>query len=334
MNPSAFHSSDGPPCKRGFTLVELLVSMAVLVLLVVLVTQLTNGAASTIRSSGKHMDSDTQARLIFGRMSEDFSKMLKRPDVDYSTFKSATPGMLPSPPYSPNIAVNTQTQSGNDQLAFYAETTGYYSGAGTAPGGAKKAATSLVAYNTAADPYTLAGKVNVLRRMGKTLGWEPNSGSWQNVAYLPILLTAQWPALFSTTPQDPDYQTIGNMVFRMEYTYLLKPNYASGGNQPARLSITPWDTTAIPPHTSVNGFQDVSAIVVAIAVMDSNSRTIVSTSGYKGMGDQLHDAQEGVDVASDWIASVNSPDFAANAGIPKAAASAVRIYQRYFYLGL
>ena len=313
--------------------------MTVLALLVLLVSQLINAAATTVANSGKYIDADTQARLIFSRMGVDFDRMVKRPDVDYSTFKSGTAGTLPSPPYASSTATNTQPQPGNDFLAFYTETAGYYSGSGTAPTGIQKSAVSLVAYNMAPDPYNQNGQVNVLCRLGKTLGWEPNAPSWQNMTYLPAMLTTQWPNLFNSNQQDADYQTVGNMVLRIEYTYLLKPCNTGTPPLPARLSITPWNPAATPAHSSINGFQDVAAIVVTIAVLDSTSRAVVQDYSKLGSNKIFTDAVEGStdpkyggDIAAAWSAAIFAPTFASSANIPARAASAVHIYQRYFYL--
>src|SRR6266496_2193954 len=68
---------------RGFTLVEMLVSTGVLVLLVLLVTQVINTTATTVRPANKHIDTDTEARTVFDRMAVDFAQMFKRTDVDY-----------------------------------------------------------------------------------------------------------------------------------------------------------------------------------------------------------------------------------------------------------
>src|SRR4029450_8088566 len=69
--------------QRAFTLAELLVSTGVLVLLVLLLSQLLNTTATTVRPGNKHIDTDTEARIVFDRMAVDFAQMLKRTDVDY-----------------------------------------------------------------------------------------------------------------------------------------------------------------------------------------------------------------------------------------------------------
>ncbi|MEI8309441.1 MAG: prepilin-type N-terminal cleavage/methylation domain-containing protein [Verrucomicrobiota bacterium] len=309
---------------KGFTLLELLVSVAVLALLLVLVTQMLNGASAVINRSGKHMDADTESRLLFNRMAGDIARAVKRTDLDYSAFKQPA-GTLGRQYNSASIPANLQTV--NDQMAFYSETDGYFSGA-KAPSGVEKSPVALVAYMVANDPYSgLPG----LRRLGKGLGWEPDTAAnWGCIAYLPMTLLGQWPKLFG---DDPDYKTVGSQVFRIEYTYLLKAT----ATQPARLSVTPWDTTATPPHTCINGFKDVAAIVVAIAVLDTTSQVLVKdysslTALFPDAVDSISDTTYKGDIAAAWKAVVNSPTFAASAQIPPIAAANVRIYERYFYL--
>ena len=91
----------------AFTLVELLVAMAVLSLILVVTSQLVNSTAAVTGNSDKHMDADGQARFVFDRMAVDFSRMVKRPDVDYY-FQKHTGAPA------------------DDQMAFYSEATGYY----------------------------------------------------------------------------------------------------------------------------------------------------------------------------------------------------------------
>ena len=97
---------------HAFTIVELLVSITVLVILVLLVSRLFNSAATVTTSGNKRMDADAQLRPLFDRMAVDFSQMIKRADVDYYLKSSAN------------------TQSGNDQIAFYSTIPGYYPSSG------------------------------------------------------------------------------------------------------------------------------------------------------------------------------------------------------------
>ena len=67
----------------AFTLIELLVSIAVLAIIIVLVARLMSSATLAMSQSGKRMDSDSQVRIIFDRMANDFAAMVRRQDVDY-----------------------------------------------------------------------------------------------------------------------------------------------------------------------------------------------------------------------------------------------------------
>jgi prepilin-type N-terminal cleavage/methylation domain-containing protein len=67
----------------GFTLAEVLVSMSVLVLLTLMFAQVMTTATAVSRTGNKHIDTDTQARVVFDRMALDFAQMLGRTDVDY-----------------------------------------------------------------------------------------------------------------------------------------------------------------------------------------------------------------------------------------------------------
>src|SRR5438045_5788836 len=67
----------------GFTLAELLVSVFVLGIILLMVAQLMTSAAAITRTGNKHIDTDTQARVVFDRMALDFAQMVKRTDIDY-----------------------------------------------------------------------------------------------------------------------------------------------------------------------------------------------------------------------------------------------------------
>ena len=84
-----------PTCE-AFTLIELLVSVVVLVIVIFVVAQLTNSTTAVTRTGNKHIDTDTQARVVFDRMALDFAQMLKRTDIDYYVKqRSGCPGIAP-----------------------------------------------------------------------------------------------------------------------------------------------------------------------------------------------------------------------------------------------
>src|SRR5438876_10355289 len=129
---------------RGFTLAELLVSVAVLTLLVLMLTQLINNAAPIARTANKHIDTDTQARVVLDRIAVDFAKMLKRTDVDY--YLKQPNGNYKGHGNGHGYGNKVQSgQQGSDQIAFFSAVPGYYPSTGA------QSPVSLVAYRINQD---------------------------------------------------------------------------------------------------------------------------------------------------------------------------------------
>jgi prepilin-type N-terminal cleavage/methylation domain-containing protein len=266
----------GPESVRGFTLVELLVTMGVLVLLVFLASQLLNTAATVTRLGHKQMDADAQTRQLLDRMEVDVAQMVKRADVDYyvksSWFATAAPSPAPgciaycSNLYNPAIVgsgVRTVVQRGNDTIAFYGYVPGYYPATGS------QSPLSLVAYrvyNPSPAPAPCAD-CNKLERMGKGLVWNAVSNTDVPVVFLPIPIASPvptpelpqptvspnpapaWPEIANRNASwsdlvPPQSEIIGPQVFRFEYYYLLKgqtdPINTSNVYDP-RFTDMPWD---------------------------------------------------------------------------------------------
>ena len=300
----------------AFTLAELLVSMAVLVLLVLLFTQLLNSAATVTTLGHKRMDADSQARQLLDRTAIDFDQMLKRSDVDYFAKRTAAPNSIGG------------TMNGNDQIAFYSMVPGYY------PSSSNPSPLSVVAYRVNSNS-------NRLERLGKGLVWNGVSTdpSFAPVLFLPLTINSIWSY---ATNQEPDaaYEVIGPDVFRFEYYYLLKGQVVSGTTYNAVLTDTPWDTR-ISGHTSVSGMQDVAATVIAIATIDPKSKVLLNNAQLAtlggtlidfgaplgGAGCPLPDWQAPGELLRQWQCVLDRTN-----GLPRPAISGIRLYERYFYL--
>ena len=267
--------------KHGFTLAELLVSIAVLALLVLFVSSLVNSAATITTLGNKRMDADSQARQLLDRMAIDFTQMVNRSDVDYYLKSS----------------VNPQT-GGNDQIAFYSGVAGYQPATSSST---QHSPISLVAYRINSQ--------NKLERMGKGLVWNGSTADTP-VVFLPLTIAATWPAATNATT-DADYQEIGPQVFRFEYYYLL-----TNGN----LSVTP-----------TSGMQNVAAVVVDIAVIDPKSKVPLTDLQITALVGQLDDYAAGM-VPGQLLAKWQSKLDANTSGLPRPAVSAIRLYERHFYL--
>src|SRR6266496_142022 len=223
-------SGNGPKQRgrvRGFTLAELLVTVGILVMLVLLFTQLLNSAATITTLGHKQMDADSQARQLLDRMAVDFAQMVKRADIDYY-LKSAQTAV-------PDCTTCT-SQTGNDRIAFFSTTTGYY------PTPSYRSPVSLIAYrvNSDASSTNPARSYNKLERMGKGFVWNGVSASYSPIVFLDSATPPQntiankWPAAVSASLADPDgdYELIGPQVFRFEYCYQLKGASDPTGGSP------------------------------------------------------------------------------------------------------
>jgi len=281
---------------NAFTIVELLVSVALLVVLVLLVSRLFSFAAIIATSGSKRMDAEAQTRPLFERLAVDFSGMVKRSDLDFFGKNTA----------APNSAGGSM--AGNDQIAFYSAVTGYY------PSSGSQSPVSLIAYRVNGQ--------NKLERVAKGLLWNGVSASSTPVVFLPSTIAGSWASatdLTAAPSPDPDTDLIAPYVFRFEYYYLLK-----NGN----LTATPWDTSA--GHGSVTGLQDVAAISVCIAAIDPKSRVLISDAQLTTLVGRLPDFATSMrpgGLMSQWQAALD-----ASTDIPRPAVSAIRIYERYFHL--
>ena len=173
------------------------------------------------------MDADSQARLVFDRLDDDFSKMTKRADVDYIFSKY------------PAVVAGPGTPGANDKIFFYSEAPAYASGTVT---GANRSSVALVGYRietSGSTPYQL-------ERLGKDLTWDGNSSGATvpgGMAFLTFATSSTTPLAASTiafnwsstmgsptdnppysppSGSDPSYHVLADSVFRMEICFQVK----------------------------------------------------------------------------------------------------------------
>jgi len=273
----------------------MLVAISVLALLVVLVTQLVNNAASVTTLGNQRLDADSQARPLFERMALDFAHLVRRSDVSYYVKTAGTP------------------MTGNDLLGFYSAIQGYHP---TTP-----SPVSVVAYRVNSDPSNSVA-YNRLERMGKGLDWNGASSASIPVVFLPLTLHGTWPSVASSSAyDDPDptrrtYEIIGPQVFRFEYYYLEK---ATGS-----LVSFPAAWTSL----SAMAVKDAAAIVVAIAVIDPRTKVLLSNSQIATLGESLPDYASGWgpgELLTRWQSALDGIS-----NLPRPAISSIRLYERSF----
>ena len=283
---------------RGFTLVELLVSLGVLSLLVFFVTSLVNSAATITTLGHKQMDADSQARQFLDRMAVDFAKMVKRNDLDFFAKGTTAPNSVGG------------AMAGNDRIAFFSQLPGYYPTGSTTT---TQSPVSLIAYRVNSDS-TNGSLYNKLERLGKGLVWNAATADTPIVFWATI--STNWSAATSTTATDTAYEVVGPKVFRFEYCYL-----RTNGS----LVITP-------PLDS-NGCADLSqiaAIVADMAVIDSKSKVLLTNAQITTIAAGLSDYTAGMtpgQLRTNWQTYLDGIT-----NLPRPAISGIRLYERYFYL--
>jgi len=164
-----------------------------------------------------------------------------------------------------------------------------------------------------------------MQRMGKGLPWNGASTTWLPVVFLPQTINGNWSYATSTSLDDSSYEVTGPQVFRFEYYYLLKNG---------TVSSTPWYTAS-----SVRGMQDVTAIVVDVAVIDLKSKVLADNSAQvpppndniTRLTGQLVDYSAGL-LPGQLLAAWRTTIDANSIGLPRPAISGIRVYERYFYL--
>ena len=352
MNPAALTRSSVPapvlPASRGFTLVELLVSIAVFVLLIGVVSTLVNSASTVIAGSRKQMDSEGTARVVLDRITSDFASMIKRRDVNCIFSK----------------------QRGNDAMFFYAEGSGYFTGSS-----ASRSGVSVIGYRVTKKNTYFDGSP-VLERLGKSVAWDRASGA-DGMVFLASTgttfatastLSGNWASLLGTPPKydngdGPDfYHVLDAQVFRLEICFLLKsgvyPWSDSAGTDPTDITGYSNDPTtaktsdATPPYTidysqdgNIYGMPpDLAGVLVTIAVLDEASRKLITPEKLDQIAGLLGDSLGGTDMtgqspinqpvlpAQAWQSTLENPAFSSSAGVPQSVAGQIRIYQRMIRL--
>src|SRR5437764_4957423 len=231
----------------AFSLLEVMISTAVVAMLILLVAQLMSSATTITRTGTKHIDTDTQARLVLDRMAADFAQMLKRTDIDYYI---KGPINYNGHGNGHGYGKKVQTgQQGSDQIAFFSQGSGYY------PSSGAQSPVSLVAYRVNSSP-NLSSYLK-LERMGKGLLWNGvsnltnlnNASTMYPIVFLPQTISgiANGGKMWSDAVNNPSnatsevssYETIGSGVLRFEYYFLLKNG---------KITDTPRASDASPPH--------------------------------------------------------------------------------------
>lgn len=182
----------------GFTLLEVLVGIALLAVIGLLIIQLITVTTRATRMSNSGIDAAAQARLAFDRIGIDLSARVKRWDVDFQATNSFAAG----PPYS---------------LMFLSEVTS----AGVSA--TNNRGVSLVGYQIATNSEVSRP---CLLRGGKALAWTTGGVTGYQTNGLPVPLSA---IPVSLSPQD--FDVLAPAVIRAVVGFQLYPS-----GEPVRLA--------------------------------------------------------------------------------------------------
>ena len=244
----------------GFTLLELMVAISVLVMLCGLVMQLMGSATRLTSTSKQASDCDAEARFALAQIANDLGHRIRRSDVDAFVEKN----------------------KGNDRFFLFSETPGWM------PNSKEQASTvSLIGYRVYNPPGTSSYQ---LQRLAKGLPW--TSGTERSLPFValdamqrPIQTTTlagtnekgaggTFPSVLANNQSaDSFYQVLAENVIRFEVSLLRKPNPLN----PASLGISP----VVPNNEAVMelasyGFTRLSAVVISLAIVDSQNMAKLS----------------------------------------------------------
>jgi len=299
---------------QGFTLIEILISIAILGLIAVLLARSVNSVNLIATTATKRIETEAQVRPIFDRLAIDYAQMVKRADVDF--FGKGT--------------LSGGTMAGNDRIAFFSMVPGDYPSTGSA------SPFSLISYKINSSVAAANTAVFTrLQRMARGLlmngDANANNGSSPNVAdgpliFSPISIQTIWSTtVTSNATTDSKHELIGPNIIRFEYYYLL-----TNGS----FSIMPWDSN-IAGHTAPAGLRDVAAIVVGVAAIDPKTRVSFSNSTVATIAGTLIDYSTGHGpgwLTKQWRSALDNPINPTVKTLPASAVGAIRVSERYFYL--
>jgi prepilin-type N-terminal cleavage/methylation domain-containing protein len=277
----------------GFTLLELLVALAVLSMVVMLLLQTISSTSKASGSTKRHLDMDAEARSVFDRVQADIDSMVIRQDVD-ALFLG-----LP------------QDASGgsdhNDQFYFYSQSPGYSAMTNGL------SSVSMVGY---------AVTNQQLARLGMAKSWDDLPFLTPNVSVTGFDPTNLPQCLGSATNY---WHVIGPSVFRMEIGLMMKGATTNAdGSVNYSNSYASLSNPSFPRH----GMANVAGVVVALGLLDPQSRMSVQPSQMSNLASLLSDCltNGGIPMNS-W-----ETNLAISNGIPPILANRVMLYIRNFPL--
>lgn len=299
----------------AFTLIEILVSMVILLVLGLLISQVLTMTSDVTRLSNRKLDSLGQARVVFDRMEADWMHALARPDA-------------------PRRFGNPNASGSEPWMAFLSEV----------PSSVPNArGVSLVGYRMAAHPDLVdpAGATRPCLQRG-VLGLD-----WNDPAFFGIGANGE------TVPQYPiaasEYDILSDGVVRVALGYLLKRDTQSilldNGTADGQSILAPAGQSLggtvvyLPPVRAVKtgptntslvpDLRQVEALVVTLVVVDSRTAGITPAARFAQLAAALSDPATG-SASNDLVARqwTHELDQLRGTGQFEPLLGAARVFQR------
>lgn len=314
--------------RGGFSLIEILVAIAVLTLLAVFLVQLTSAVQQTTRSNNRAVEAASQARLVFDRLAMDFAGLVRRSDVDFFAHDG------------------TGTSLGYDttnSLLFLSEV--------SSPG--RDRILSLIAYRLAPHPDNRdsAGVARLgLSRAGIPAPWTktPSTTNFMGLKAdgRPVRFASSDTNFSSSLLPSPpsgsnanSFDVLAPGVLQMAIGYQLRPD-----NQPvvlksgASLTNAQGQVVYSPPVRGTTGspadrdidLSRVASIVVGVVAIDLDSLSLLSAADANALSAQFAPSalQNGQLPSEAWASTLNTLFTSGPGSLP--ARQALRIYQRFY----
>lgn len=322
-------------CSSAFTLVELLVSVAIVALLLVLFLQLLSGTTATLTRSNKQLDSSSLARIALDRFDNDWSGAILKNGTTALYYSSSGTG-------------------GNSAIAFV--TTSRARGPTSSSGGwTTDTRSAYVGYKITPFSQSVPGSSTTqsIESLGRADGrftfstQSIASGAAYNLWDLFGTGNTRIPWDLSTVPPSSgartdercmNWQVLVNGVFRLHISFVLDDgsivqtppayrNFFVNGN-----SSSPCTAIAFSQSTSADpNSRYVKGLIVGIAVLDEKTRNLayVSDNNFVATisGQILRPTQTGETPGSIWNAHLSSVTFSP-------ARQNLRFHQRFYGVGL
>lgn len=309
--------------ENAFSLVELLTAMSISVVLVAMMTHMIGTVTHMTVSQKQSMDSLGETRSALDRISLDWAARVRRSDVWMTGTGNFISQSTNGPSTSGTALTSGSNMFGNDTIRFLSQVPAFDGTRKLAVVGYRINPSShtlergVLGYNVKkTDPLTNPSHINPVLEFYPPSTTAPGSETSIPIGMLPGFATAPDVTTVPDIPNSSDFEQLSGNIFRIEFCYLRKT--ITSGTVTSVLSV-------IPPAPFST---DLIGVVVTIATLDENSRKILSNDQMVSLTKALPDAAEGDDTQSKWITTINKPGFAATAGIPITASSAVRVYQR------